>query len=175
METMNCQSFRQGCCGCCVNMRWPAARLEAWLDGNTTVAERFLRLGVAPQLHDLIRWHWMRGGWRDHALAAWLAPLTLGASVWLWWRRFGSCCFAGYLDRESGRVGCLVHPERVGWPDARRFAFPLVPTLRCKRRLRCPMLDAAEKPGEEAGWLEVSRAGAASRRAGQRARQQPAS
>lgn len=67
----------------------------------------------------------------------------------------GSCCFAGYIDEESSRAGCLIHPERVGGQrrkgakaqkrnrgdDLRVHAFPLVPTLGCNRNLRCPMLD----------------------------------
>lgn len=158
---MTCQTFRQGCCGCCVNMRWQPARLAAWLDANTRAAERVFRPGVRPRLRDLVRFHLARGGWRDHLLALWLVPPTLGLSAWFWKRRYGSCCFAGYLDRAEGRVGCLIHPARQGEPDLRRRAFPLVPTLGCDTALRCPMLDAGGVP-PEAGWLAVSRAGAAS-------------
>lgn len=90
-----------------------------------------------------------------------LAPLTLGLAAWYWKRRMGSCCFAGFLDRASGRVGCLIHPARAGTPDLRRHAFPLIPTLGCDRALRCPMLDA-ENPDPDLDWLTVSRRGAAS-------------
>ena len=47
-----------------------------------------------------------------------------------------------FLDEASGRVGCLVHAELMPGPDLRRHAFPLVPTLGCNRRLRCPTLQA---------------------------------
>jgi hypothetical protein len=158
---MTCQDFRQGCCGCCVNMRWRPERLAAYLDANTRAAETYLRPGRRPRLRDLVRLHLSRGGWRDHLLAAWLVPLTLGLSAWYWKRCYGSCCFAGYLDRAEGRVGCLIHPARVGGPDLRRHAFPLLPTLGCNRALRCPMLDAGGVP-QDAGWQAVSQAGAAS-------------
>ena len=160
---MECQSYRQGCCGCCVNMRWHPERIAAFLDANTRAAEAFFRPGVRPRLRALVRAHLARGGWRDHLLAAWLVPVTLGLSAWFWKRRYGSCCFAGYLNRDEGRVGCLIHPARAGTPDLRRHAFPLIPTLGCNRALRCPMLDAGGV-SPEADWLTASRAGAASLR-----------
>ncbi len=46
-----------------------------------------------------------------------------------------------FWNEQTGRVGCLIHPLRVGSPDLRRFAFPFVPTLGDDRALRCPMLD----------------------------------
>jgi hypothetical protein len=144
-------------------MRWHPARIAAWLDANTREAERAFRAGQRPRLRDLVRFHLARGGWCDHLLAFWLVPLTLGLSAWLWQRRFGSCRFAGYLDRAEGRVGCLLHPARFGEPDLRRHAFPLIPTLGCNRALRCPLLDAGGVP-PEADWLTASRAGAASLR-----------
>jgi hypothetical protein len=145
-------------------MHWPPERIAAFLEANTRDAERVFRTSGQPGYLDLVRLHLARGGWRDHLLAAWLVPLTFGLSAWLWKRRYGSCCFAGYLDRAEGRVGCLIHPLRLnGLGDLRRHAFPLVPTLGCNRALRCPMLDAAGvSPG--ADWLTASRAGAASLR-----------
>ena len=160
---MECQSYRQGCCGCCVNMRWSNEQIASFLDANTRAAEAFFHPGVRPRLSALVRMHLARGGWRDHLLAAWLVPLTLGLSAWFWKRRYGSCCFAGYLNRDEGRVGCLIHPARTGKPDLRRHAFPLIPTLGCNRALRCPMLDAGGV-SPEADWLTASRAGAASLR-----------
>jgi hypothetical protein len=145
-------------------MSWSPARLEAWLEANTRAAARLFRPGARPRWRDLVRLHLARGGWRDHLLACWLVPLTLGLSAWLWRRRLGSCCFAGYIDRAAGRAGCLIHPARTGAPDLRRHAFPLVPTLGCDRELRCPMLDSGRAPEAQAEWLEVSRAGAASLR-----------
>jgi hypothetical protein len=162
-DAMACQTFRQGCCGCCVNMRWKPVRIAAFLDANTHAAEATFCPGGRPRLGDLVRLHLARGGWRDHLLAFWLVPLTLGLSAWLWRRRYGSCCFAGYLDRAEGRVGCLIHPARWGGPDLRRHAFPLVPTLGCDRALECPMLGTGAVPAD-ADWLAVSRAGAASLR-----------
>ena len=162
---MNCQRFSQGCCGCCVNMRWSARRIAAFLEANTRAAEEVLRPGRRPRLRDLVRLHLARGGGRDHLLAFWLVPPTLGLSAWLWKRYFGSCCFAGYIDRAAERVGCLIHPARWGTPDLRRHAFPLLPTLRCNRALVCPMLRAGPPaPAADGGWLAVSRAGAASLR-----------
>ena len=159
---MECQNFRQGCCGCCVNMRWRPERIAAFLEANTRVAERLFPSGAQPTQRQLVRLHLARGGWRDHLLACWLVPLTLGLSAWFWKRRYGSCCFAGYLDRREGRVGCLIHPKRVGGPgDLRAHAFPLVPTLSCDRALRCPLLDAADVSCA-LDWLAASRAGAAS-------------
>jgi hypothetical protein len=142
-------------------MRWRPERIEAFLDANTRAAERLFRPGVRPRLRDLVRFHLACGGWRDHLLAVWLVPLTVGVSAWFWKRQYGSCCFAGYLDRAEGRVGCLIHPARVGEPDLRRHAFPLIPTLGCNRALLCPMLGAGGVP-PEADWLTASRAGAAS-------------
>lgn len=145
-------------------MRWSPERIDAFLAANTREAERLFRTGVKPRTRDLIRLHLARGGWRDHLLAAWLVPLTFGLSAWFWKRRYGSCCFAGYLSRSEGRVGCLIHPLRVGGSgDLRKHAFPLIPTLGCNRALRCPMLDAAGV-ALESGWLAASRAGAASLR-----------
>ena len=163
LQPLNCQSFRQGCCGCCVNMRWRPERIAAFLEANTRAAERCFPPGARPRMRDLVRVHMARSGWREHVLAVWLVPLTLGLSAWFWKRRYGSCCFAGYIDRAAGRVGCLIHPARVGEPDLRRHAFPLVPTLGCDRALRCPLLDAGSA-APDADWLTVSRAGAASLR-----------
>lgn len=158
---MDCQSYSQGCCGCCVNMRWQPERIARFLDANTRATESLWRPGERPRMRDLVRVHLLRGGWRDHLLAAWLVPLTLGISAWLWKQHYGSCCFAGYLNRAEGRVGCLIHPARIGEPDLRRHAFPLIPTLGCNRALRCPMLDRADVP-PGVGWLTASRAGAKS-------------
>jgi len=143
-------------------MRWAPERLTDYLAANTRAAEAVWG-GGRPRWRDLARVHLVRGGWRDHLLAVWLVPLTFGVSAWLWRRRYGSCCFAGYLDRATGRVGCLIHPARVGGPDLRCHAFPLVPTLGCNRALRCAMLDTVGV-SPDVGWLEVSRAGSASLR-----------
>lgn len=141
-------------------MRWTPERIAAFLDANTRAAERAFGPDARPGLRELVRVHLARGGWRDHLLAVWLVPLTLGLSAWLWKRFYGSCCFAGYIDRAEGRVGCLIHPARLGAPDLRRHAFPLVPTVGCNRALLCPML-GRKSPETAAGWLEVSRAGEA--------------
>lgn len=124
------------------------------------MAQAIFADGGRPSFGQLVRLHWRRGGGWDHALLA-LAPFTFGLSAWLWRRWLGSCCFAGYLDRAAGRAGCLIHPLRVGEPDLRRHAFPLIPTLGCNRRLRCPMLDS-ESIGLDADLITVCRAGAAS-------------
>ena len=160
---MECQTFRQGCCGCCVNMHWPRERIDAFLEANTRAAERVFRPGMRPRRRDLIRLHLTRRGWRDHLLAVWLVPLTFGLSAWLWKRRYGSCCFAGYIDRSQGRIGCLIHPARTGGADLRRHAFPLIPTLGCNRSLLCPMLGEGCVP-QDADWFTASQAGAASLR-----------
>ena len=120
-------------------MRWRPERVRAFLEANTQA----FATGISqrPRFLDLVRIHWRRGGWRDHLLVTILAPLTLGFTAWTWMRFYGSCCFAGYLDPASGRVGCLIHPVRMGESDLRRHAFPLVPVLGCNRALRCPMLD----------------------------------
>ena len=136
---IGCQSFRQGCCGCCVNMRWSPERVKAFLKENTRVfAETFP--SSRPRFRDLVRIHWRRAGWRDHLMVMILAPLTLGFTAWLWQRFWGSCCFAGYLEPETGRAGCLIHPLLIGQPDLRRHAFPGVLVLGCNRELICPML-----------------------------------
>ena len=70
----------------------------------------------------------------------------------------GSCAFAGFLDQASGRVGCLIHPERIGQPDMRKHAFPLIATAGCNRALRCPMLDSDDIE-LEAGNVDASRQG----------------
>lgn len=139
---IHCQSFSQGCCGCCVNMRWRPERVLAYLAENTR-AFRQVTGTSRPGFARLVRLHWRRGGWRDHLMVALLGPLTLGVTAWLWMRFCGSCCFAGILEEQTGRAGCLIHPARVGDPDLRRHAFPLVLVLGCNRQLRCPMLDAA--------------------------------
>jgi len=142
-------------------MRWRPERLAAYLAANTCAAGRFLRPGGRPRFRDLVRLHLARGGWRDHLLAVWLVPLTLGLSAWFWKRYYGNCCFAGYIDQAEGRVGCLIHPARAGEPDLRRHAFPLMPTVGCNRALLCPMLGSAEAD-PAADWFAASRAGAAS-------------
>ena len=142
-----------------MNTRWTDERLAAYLDANTRAAEAAFAAGQRPGLRQLIRVHLTRAGWIDHLLACWLVPLTFGLSAWLWRRYYGSCCFAGFLSRAEERAGCLIHPARIGVPDLRRHAFPLIPTLGCNRALLCPMLDRADAVAE-AGWLTVSRAGA---------------
>ncbi len=161
---MDCQTFRQGCCGCCVNMRWRPERIAAFLAANTAAAGRALPPGRSPRRRDLVRLHLARGGLLDHLLACWMVPPTLGLSAWIWKRLFGSCRFAGFIDSAGQRVGCLIHPLRSGGrKDLRRHAFPLVPTLNCDRDLICPMLEQLAMP-PETGWMEASRAGAASLR-----------
>lgn len=144
-------------------MRWERDRILAYLRANTQAAEKVFPAEGRPRLRDLIRLHWMRGGWWDHLLMTWLVPVTFGLSAWLWRRRFASCCFAGYLAGGEGKAGCLIHPRRVGEPDLRRHAFPLVPTLGCNRRLRCPMLDE-EGTDPQLDLVAASRHGAASLR-----------
>ena len=153
----HCQTFPQGCCGCCVNTRWEDERILSFLAANTAAAERNLPAG-RPGLLDLVRLHWARGGWLDHLLAFWLVMPTFGLSAWAWFRFLGSCRFAGFLDREGGRVGCLIHPLRVGEPDCRKHAFPLIPTLGCNRALRCAMLDDG-RTNWSWGCIEASRKG----------------
>ena len=161
---MDCQSFRQGCCGCCVNMRGQQVRIAAFLAANTAAAARLLPPDRPPRYRDLVRLHIARGGLIDHLLACWLVPLTFGLSALLWRRLFGSCRFAGFIDSDGERVGCLIHPLRLGGSkDLRRHAFPLVPTLGCNRSLICPMLVQHSMP-TDTGWPEASRAGAASLR-----------
>jgi len=136
-----------------------------YLEANTAAAVRVVPGGGRPRFRDLVRWHWRRGGFWDHLLLVWLVIPTFGLSALIWRRRFASCPFAGYLEEGSDRVGCLIHPERVGRPDLRRYAFPLVPTAGCNRNLRCPMLDET-LPDENTPYLDVSRAGFKSLRAG---------
>lgn len=153
----NCQSYKEGCCGCCVNMRWHPQRVQAFVAENSRIFREQVPGSSRPGFWVLVRIHWSRGGWRDHLLASVLAPLTLGLSAWIWMRYYGSCCFSGTLD-DSGRVGCLIHPARVGLPDLRRHAFPLIPVLGCNRQLLCPMLD--QKPADQgSGWITTSRRG----------------
>jgi hypothetical protein len=144
----DCQSFAQGCVGCCVNARWSPQRMARYLEANTKAAEAIFPVGRRPGRVELLRMHWRRGGWLDHGLAALLAVPTLGLTAFLWRTLLGSCCFAGYIDRATGRAGCLLHPARLGLPDLRRFAFPYVPTLGCDRALRCPLLDDARADAE---------------------------
>ena len=138
--TFKCQSFRQGCCGCCVNMRWGQDRVLRFLAENTRAARDVLGDRQRPRFRDLVRIHRRRRGIWDHWLATVLVMPTFGLSALLWRRMLGSCCFAGFIDEPAGRVGCLIHPARVGWPDLRRHAFPLIPTLGCDRGLICPMI-----------------------------------
>lgn len=163
--TLECQSFPEGCCGCCVNMRWPPARVRAYLAANTQAFHQHLPPGGRPGFWALVRHHARRGGWKDHLLVMLLGPLTLGAAAWYWLRQEGSCCFAGYIDPAAGRAGCLIHPARYGSPDLRRHAFPLIPALGCNRALRCPMLEAADAP-VAGDLLQVSRCGYASLHSG---------
>jgi len=160
---LHCQSFRQGCCGCCVNMRWPDRRVLRYLDANARTGERIAPGGRRPGFRDLVRWHWARGGAWDHLLLVWLVIPTFGLSALIWKRWFASCPFAGYIDRGAHRVGCLIHPRRVGTPDLRRHAFPLVPTAGCDRHLVCPMLRGGDCALDEE-HLAVSRRGYASLR-----------
>lgn len=110
---------------------------------NTRESQRWTANQRRPDFWQMIRWHWARGGWLDHLFMLWLVMPTLGMSALVWSRFFGSCVFAGFIDQEAGRVGCLVHPLRVGYPDCRKHAFPLIPTLGCNRSLLCPMLRTA--------------------------------
>jgi len=153
-----CQDFRQGCCGCCVNMKWPRDRILAYLRENTRVMAEIFPESGRPGMRELVKVHWRRGGVWDHLLMTLLVMPTFGlsATVWRWFRH--SCCFAGFLDESSGRVGCLIHPERMPGPDLRRHAFPLVPTLGCNRELRCSMLDSNDAD-MSADAVEASKAG----------------
>jgi hypothetical protein len=161
----HCQSFRQGCCGCCVNMRWSRNRVMRFLTRNTEAARSILPRGERPSLRDLVRWHHRRKGLWDHLLASALVMPTFGLSALMWKRFMGSCCFAGFIDESSGRMGCLIHPERVGLPDLRRHAFPLIPILGCDRSLICPMLQGKHLD-LSLGGIEASQSGFTSLQAG---------
>ena len=150
----SCQDFPQGCCGCCVNTRRSRAVLERELLANTRLGAEVLG-GLPFGWRSLLRWHWARGGLWD---LFWLAPVTLGISVWCWWRWRGVCCYAGYLNAQQNRVGCLIHPLRIGdGKDWRRHAFPLVPTVRCDCGMLCGALyDEGPVPPDE-DWYATSR------------------
>jgi hypothetical protein len=154
----SCQSFAQGCIGCCVNMRWSDRRIQTWLARNTRTANRLLRRDARPSQRTLIRWHLTRGGLWDHLLMFWLVPFSFGLSAWIWNRYFASCCFAGFLETNPVRVGCLIHPKVRGEPDLRHFAFPMLPTAGCNRELLCPMLQQ-KSPALETSFPDVSRDG----------------
>ena len=159
---LTCQSFRRGCVGCCVNMRWSDRRITRFLRRNTDAVRRLWPAGKRPGFGDLVRLHWARTGLMDHLLGFWLVMPTMGLSAWVWKRFQGSCPFVGFLDETTGRSGCLVHPLRVGAGlDCRRHAFPLMLTVGCDRELRCGMLDDNRLPSE-AGLLEASRKGGGS-------------
>jgi hypothetical protein len=140
-------------------MRWNDEKIIGYLTANTAVADKVLGGLARPGLWTLIKLHWMRCGWLDHLLAGWLIFPTFGVSAWIWKRWGGSCCFAGFIERDSGRVGCLLHPARYGNPDLRRHAFPLLPTVDCNRALLCPMLNTDEAD-LLADAIAVSRRGA---------------
>lgn len=139
-DTAECQDFRQGCCGCCVNMKWPRERILRYLRENTRVAAEVFPEPGRPGMRELVRAHWRRGGFWDHLLMGLLVMPTFGLSAFIWRRFRASCCFAGFLDEPSGRIGCLIHPAVMPGADLRRHAFPLILTLSCNRNLRCPML-----------------------------------
>jgi len=167
MKVDSCQDFKEGCCGCCVNMRWSEQRLGDFLSKNTEAVDQMItRRGKALRVIDLVAVHLKRGGGRDFLLAFILVPFTFGLSALYWKRRYGSCCFAGWLDREKRRVGCLIHPARLGGADLRRHAFPLVPTLSCDREMRCLLLNNAAAEQLELEWFELSRRGAESLKRG---------
>lgn len=141
---MDCQSFPEGCVGCCVNMLWSDKRIRQYLQKNTEFYEKYL-----PQTGQLSYWsmvcfYFRRGALLDGLLTVALLLPTFGISAVLWKRFLGSCPFAGYLDASGKRAGCLIHPARVGLPDARRHAFPMLPLIKCNRLLRCPALDNPE-------------------------------
>lgn len=161
--SISCQDFKEGCCGCCINMGWSKERIERYMSVNTELVDRVLEKRDGKlRMRDLVCIHLRCGGLADYLLALIFVPLTFGLSALLWKSIFGSCCFAGYLNQEKGRVGCLIHPLRVGGDkDLRRHAFPLVPTLRCDRELRCPQLDDPQIP-LETGWYDASKKGAES-------------
>ena len=163
MKVESCQDFKEGCCGCCVNMRWSEKRLHSFLCENSAVVTSVIaRQGKDLRLRDLVEIHLKRGGWHDYLLAFIMVPFTLGLSALFWKRRYGSCCFAGWLDKEEQRAGCLIHPERLGGADLRKHAFPLVPTLKCDRDMRCPLLEDAGEEHLNMEWFELSRVAAKS-------------
>ncbi|MDD2599987.1 MAG: hypothetical protein PHO37_12295 [Kiritimatiellae bacterium] len=161
MKVESCQDFKQGCCGCCVNTHWSEQRIADFLSANTVAVDALIRRrGHELRVRDLIQIHLRRGGWRDYLFAFFLVPFTFGLSAVLWNKRYGSCCFAGWLNQEEQRVGCLIHPARLGGADLRKHAFPMVPTLSCDREMRCPMLDDPTPRQMTLGWFELSRMGA---------------
>lgn len=155
VEYADCQTFSEGCIGCCANPRWSEKRLRDYLEDNTRQAERMGWSARRPRYWEMIWHHWRRGGWIDHILLVWLPGLTLGISVWLWLRYWGQCSYAGFIDSGRRRVGCLIHPMRVGVPDARGHAWPLVVSVRCNTAYRCEL----KMRRENAGWYEVTFAG----------------
>ena len=157
MRQWSCQDFKQGCCGCCVNTRWNRGRIERYLMANTVAMERILeKRENVPRLRDLLLIHLLRGGLYDYCLAFILVPFTVGLSALIWKKWFGSCCYAGFINKEEQRVGCLIHPLRIGGSfDWRRRAYWLVPTLKCDREMICPAL-RNHNVALDLDWYDVS-------------------
>ena len=124
---MDCQSFKQGCCGCCVNMRWQPERIAAFLDANTRAAERLFRAPEADKPTVLLMID--RNELEDQMLKN-LAALGLGNLVFLdavskpvrryvgplpeWW---GLCVGLGHILVLSALpilgAGLLARRQRV--------------------------------------------------------------
>ncbi len=161
-SSIDCQSFREGCVGCCINTRWSPRRQTRYLSQNTDALQPWLDQHRRPSRRDITHLHRSRGGLYDHLLMFWLVLPTLGLSIWVWRRWFGGCAFAGFLSRSPTRVGCLLHPAHWGQDcaDIRRWAFPWVPTLFCNRTFECPGL-RAPSPVLECSYIEAGTRNAA--------------
>ncbi len=161
-ENRDCLSFDAGCVGCCVNPNWADSQLHDFLVENTRLAHEILAEDRHPQYWELVRFYFLRTGWTDLLFTVVLFLPTLGLSTFYWMHRHGSCAFAGYLDKECKKAGCLIHPERIGYPDARLHAYPLNPMLACDPELVCPMLHNLNGRPVNATLAQVSRQGHAS-------------
>ncbi len=155
--TVTCQSFREGCVGCCVNMRWSDQEIRRFLTENTVAAKGVLIGKSRPRFGNLLRLHLRRGGLLDFLWTWVFGVCTCGFGSWLWSRRRGSCPFAGFLDDAQTKAGCLIHPARYGYPDLRRHAFPAVPLVVCNTALECPSWPTADEEALAAGIVRASR------------------
>lgn len=151
------------CLGCCVNDNAARSRVEAALVRNRQL---FDRISTAPVLlrRAVLRHNVASQGWATYLLAGVLAPLTLGLTLWIWWRwMYVACPFAGYLARERGEAGCLIHPRRRGPSQSgeRSWApWMLIPWMRCRPGFLCRNHDAVDRvqvdPRAAADWFHVT-------------------
>ena len=123
-EDALCRQDRHTCAACCFGEKVPRERLERRLRRQTALFCEWI--GQSGRL----RWRPWRYELRVRPVVDLLWALLLmlpvvGNLLRPWLQKRSVCAFLGIEDDEESRVGCMLHPSRLGVDLRQKAAFAL--------------------------------------------------